>query len=64
MAKCKAKFLSALTELEESMGSVPKEKLFSVLGPKVEEVETEKVMKSLLREGAIYMPREGFLRKT
>lgn len=58
------KFLSALTELEESMGSVPKEKLFSVLGPKVEGVETEKVMESLLREGAIYMPREGFLRKT
>ncbi|MBS7635796.1 HNH endonuclease [Candidatus Bathyarchaeota archaeon] len=58
------KFLSALTELEENMGSVPKEKLFSVLGPKVEGVETEKVMESLLREGAIYMPRMGFLRKT
>jgi len=26
--------------------------------------KTEKVMESLLGEGAIYMPREGFLRKT
>jgi hypothetical protein len=58
------KFLSALTKLEESMSSVPKEKLFSVLGPQVEGIETEKVMESLLRKGAIYLPREGFLRKT
>jgi hypothetical protein len=26
--------------------------------------KTEKVMENLLKEGAIYMPREGFLRKT
>jgi hypothetical protein len=26
--------------------------------------KTEKVMERLLREGAIYIPREGFLRKT
>ena len=58
------KFLFALTKLEESMSSVPKEKLFSVLGPQVEGIETEKVMESLLRKGAIYLPREGFLRKT
>jgi hypothetical protein len=58
------KFLFAVTKLEESMSSVTKEKLFSVLGPQIEGIETEKVMESLLKEGAIYMPREGFLRKT
>jgi len=58
--------LSALMEMEKETGIVEKSALSSQLESKykVPRSETERIIGQLLREGTIYEPREGCLKKT
>ncbi|HJW65997.1 MAG TPA: Minichromosome maintenance protein MCM, partial [Candidatus Bathyarchaeia archaeon] len=58
--------LSALMQMEKETGIVEKTVLVSELENKykVPRAETERILGQLLREGTIYEPREGCLKKT
>jgi replicative DNA helicase Mcm len=58
--------LSALMQMEKQTGMVEKDVLVSELESKykVPRSETERILGQLLREGTIYEPREGCLKKT
>jgi DNA replicative helicase MCM subunit Mcm2 (Cdc46/Mcm family) len=58
--------LSALMQMEKETGIVEKTVLVSELENKykVPRPETERILGQLLREGTIYEPREGCLKKT
>jgi replicative DNA helicase Mcm len=58
--------LSALMQMEKETGIVEKTVLVSELENKykVSRAETERILGQLLREGTIYEPREGCLKKT
>jgi replicative DNA helicase Mcm len=58
--------LSALIEMEKETGLVEKTALLSELETeyKVPKGEAERLIGQLLREGTIYEPREGYLKKT
>jgi replicative DNA helicase Mcm len=58
--------LSVLIAMEKETGIVEKAALVSELESKHElpRVETERMVGQLLREGTIYEPREGYLKKT
>ena len=58
--------LSALMQMEKETGIVEKTVLVSELESKykVPRAETERILGQLLREGTIYEPREGCLKKT
>jgi len=58
--------LSALMQMEKETGIVEKTMLVSELESKykVMRAETERILGQLLREGTIYEPREGCLKKT
>lgn len=58
--------LSSLTELERETGTAEKATLLSDLEVrfKVPRNEAERLIGQLLREGTIYEPREGYLKKT
>lgn len=58
--------LSVLIEMEKETGMVEKAALVSELESKheVPRAETERMLSQLLREGTIYEPREGYLKKT
>jgi replicative DNA helicase Mcm len=58
--------LSALMAMEKETGIVEKTVLVSELEGKykVPRAETERILGQLLREGTIYEPREGCLKKT
>ncbi|MEM1563235.1 MAG: minichromosome maintenance protein MCM [Candidatus Bathyarchaeia archaeon] len=58
--------LSMLTEMEKEIGMVDKTALINRLETeyKIPRVEAERLINQLLREGTIYEPREGYLKKT
>jgi len=58
--------LSVLVEMEKETGMVEKAALVSELESKhqIQKAETERMLSQLLREGTIYEPREGYLKKT
>jgi replicative DNA helicase Mcm len=58
--------LSTLMEMERDTGIVEKALLLSELEAKfkIPRGEAEKLLGQLLREGTIYAPREGYLKKT
>ena len=58
--------LRALVELEREVGTVEKTRLLEKLlsDHEIQFQEAEKLLTQLLREGTIYSPKEGFLRKT
>ncbi|MEM2999861.1 MAG: minichromosome maintenance protein MCM [Candidatus Bathyarchaeia archaeon] len=58
--------LSVLVEMEKEIGMVEKAALVSELESKhqIPKAETERMLSQLLREGTIYEPREGYLKKT
>jgi hypothetical protein len=58
--------LSTLMAMEKETGLVEKTLLVSELESKynVSRVESERILGQLLREGTIYEPREGCLKKT
>jgi len=58
--------LSVLVEMERENGIVEKTALLSELESKhqIPRAETERMIGQLLREGTIYEPREGYLKKT
>ncbi|MEM2118958.1 MAG: Minichromosome maintenance protein MCM, partial [Candidatus Bathyarchaeia archaeon] len=58
--------LSTLTELEKETGLVEKTVLLSELEEKhkMPKGEADRLISQLLREGTIYEPREGYLKKT
>ncbi len=58
--------LSTLMELERETGMVEKARLFSEIETKykVSKADAERLLGQLLREGTIYEPREGYLKKT
>jgi replicative DNA helicase Mcm len=58
--------LSTLMEMEKDTGIVEKTSLLNELEDKykVSRGEAERLIGQLLREGTIYEPREGYLKKT
>jgi len=58
--------LSTLMELERETGIVEKATLLNDLDEryKISRGEAERLIGQLLREGTIYEPREGYLKKT
>ncbi|MEM1552375.1 MAG: Minichromosome maintenance protein MCM, partial [Candidatus Bathyarchaeia archaeon] len=58
--------LSVLTEMEKEIGMVDKTALINRLETeyKIPRIEAERLINQLLREGTIYEPREGYLKKT
>jgi DNA replicative helicase MCM subunit Mcm2 (Cdc46/Mcm family) len=58
--------LSMLMEMEKATGIVEKAALLSELESKqkIPRSEVERMIGQLLREGTIYEPREGYLKKT
>ncbi|MEM4713685.1 MAG: Minichromosome maintenance protein MCM, partial [Candidatus Bathyarchaeia archaeon] len=58
--------LSVLTEMEKEIGMVDKAALINRLEKeyKIPRIEAERLINQLLREGTIYEPREGYLKKT
>lgn len=58
--------LSVLVEMEKETGMVEKAALVSELESKhqIQKAETERMLSQLLREGTIYEPKEGYLKKT
>jgi replicative DNA helicase Mcm len=58
--------LSTMLEMEKETGIVDKTALLNELETKykIPKVEAERLLKQLLREGTIYEPREGYLKKT
>jgi replicative DNA helicase Mcm len=58
--------LSTLLEMEKETGTVEKAALLNELEEKykISRAEIERLIKQLLREGTIYEPREGYLKKT
>ena len=61
------KVLLALMELEkQNSGAVLRENLFTHIeaAHKIVQSEAEKSLTVLLREGTVYEPREGYIRKT
>jgi len=58
--------LSVLMDMEKQTGIVERDALVSELETKhkVPKAETERMISQLLREGTIYEPREGCLKKT
>jgi len=58
--------LSTLMEMEKETGVVEKTALLSELETKfqISRGEAERLIRQLLREGTIYEPREGYLKKT
>ena len=58
--------LTALIEMEKETGMVEKESLETELEDKykISRAEADRLLSQLLREGTIYEPREGYLKKT
>jgi replicative DNA helicase Mcm len=58
--------LTALIEMEKETGMVEKESLETELEEKykISRAEADRLLSQLLREGTIYEPREGYLKKT
>jgi len=58
--------LSALIEMEKETGMVERVALFDELETKfkIPKGEADRLIGQLLREGTIYEPREGYLKKT
>jgi len=58
--------LTALIEMEKETGMVEKESLETQLEEKykISRAEADRLLSQLLREGTIYEPREGYLKKT
>lgn len=58
--------ISQLMEMEKETGIVEREALLDELENKykIQKVEAERLIGQLLREGTIYEPREGYLKKT
>ncbi|MGQ9623760.1 MAG: minichromosome maintenance protein MCM [Candidatus Bathycorpusculaceae bacterium] len=58
--------LSTMLEMEKETGIVEKTELLNELETKhkISKAEAERLVKQLLREGTIYEPREGYLKKT
>jgi replicative DNA helicase Mcm len=58
--------LSALMEMEKETGMAEKEALETELEEKykISRSEADRLLSQLLREGTIYEPREGYLKKT
>jgi replicative DNA helicase Mcm len=58
--------LSVLTEMEKEIGMVDRAALINKLEAeyKIPRIEAERLINQLLREGTIYEPREGYLKKT
>jgi DNA replicative helicase MCM subunit Mcm2 (Cdc46/Mcm family) len=58
--------LSLLTEMEKEIGMVDRTALINRLEAeyKIPRNEAERLISQLLREGTIYEPREGYLKKT
>jgi len=58
--------LSVLMEMEKATGIVEKDALVNELETthKIPRAEVERMISQLLREGTIYEPREGCLKKT
>ncbi|MEM4733571.1 MAG: minichromosome maintenance protein MCM [Candidatus Bathyarchaeia archaeon] len=58
--------LSVLVEMEKETGMVEKAVLVSELELKhqIQKAETERMLNQLLREGTIYEPKEGYVKKT
>ena len=64
--KFSLKLLSVLTEMEKEIGMVEKVALINRLETeyKIPRNEVERLIAQLQREGTIYEPREGYLKKT
>jgi replicative DNA helicase Mcm len=58
--------LSVLTEMEKEIGMVNRADLINKLETEynISKMEAERLISQLLREGTIYEPREGYLKKT
>jgi DNA replicative helicase MCM subunit Mcm2 (Cdc46/Mcm family) len=58
--------LSVLAEMEKEIGMVDKTALINRLETEynISRTEAERLIGQLLREGTIYEPREGYLKKT
>jgi DNA replicative helicase MCM subunit Mcm2 (Cdc46/Mcm family) len=58
--------LSTMLEMEKETGIIEKVALLNELEMKykIPKAEAERLIKQLLREGTIYEPREGYLKKT
>ncbi|MEM1539910.1 MAG: ATP-binding protein, partial [Candidatus Bathyarchaeia archaeon] len=58
--------LSVLTEMEKEIGIVDQNALINKLETeyKIPRIEAERLINQLLREGTIYEPKEGYLKKT
>jgi DNA replicative helicase MCM subunit Mcm2 (Cdc46/Mcm family) len=58
--------LTALIEMEKETGMVEKGSLETELEEKykISRAEADRLLSQLLREGTIYEPREGYLKKT
>jgi DNA replicative helicase MCM subunit Mcm2 (Cdc46/Mcm family) len=58
--------ISKLMEMEKEAGLVEKRALIEELESKhkIQRAEAERLIGQLLREGTIYEPREGYLKKT
>jgi len=57
---------SAISELEKETGTVEEAKLYSTLSEKsgIEDDVAKKVVSQLLKEGLIYSPKPGHLKRT
>jgi replicative DNA helicase Mcm len=58
--------LGAIVEMERETGMVKKSELLEKLGIEysIQSLEAERLIGQMLREGTIYAPREGYLKKT
>jgi hypothetical protein len=58
-------FLNALLELQREQTAVPKDELISKLGEKgMPPEEVNRLIELLKRDGTIYVPKDGYLKKT